>query len=135
MIPWAGPGRKYYIQHCTPAVESGMGKGLKAYMSIKNGAIIGTYLGELKKTPPKDSSLTMEAKKGFYIDTKEKSNLLRFINHGYSRNCEAVKRVIDGHNTLWVISLEPISSGSFLSIHYHRKSYNEILCSICKSTC
>ena len=70
--------------------ESGMGKGLKAYMPIKNGAIIGTFLGELKKTPPNNPSYIMEAEKGFYIDAKMKGNLIRFINHSCSPNCEAV---------------------------------------------
>ena len=51
---------------------------------------------------------------------QRKGNLLWFINHRCMPNCNVMKQEIDGHPITWIVVLEEIHSGSFLSFGYHR---------------
>ena len=123
---------------CAPGEErhrhGSLGRGLKAFDDIPQHAIIGPYLGELLK---KDQLETLTTKNyvselghGLYIDSAKKGNLTRFINHSHEPNCVAVKRLINGFNTKWIITTKAIAVREFLSM-----DYNIEVVEGCKNSC
>mmetsp|Transcript_10657 Transcript_10657/g.23555 ORF Transcript_10657/g.23555 Transcript_10657/m.23555 type:complete len:82 (+) Transcript_10657:729-974(+) len=50
---------------------------------------------------------------------QQNGNLTRFINHSHEPNCVALKRLINGFNTKWIITTKAIAVGEFLSMDYN----------------
>jgi len=139
---WTGCGNRWiseshFLTSCAPGEErhyrEKLGMGLKATEDIPQGVIIGPYVGELLTRDQlkhiKTNDYVSELGDGIYIDASKKGNLTRYINHSHEPNCEAVKRLIDGFTTKWIITTRPITAKEFLSMEYNIGVEN------CKNRC
>ena len=93
--------KRQYV-NVKPFIEGDMGLGLKTADSVKKGALVIEYLGEIideeemnarmhyqRTFTPRDHDFyIMELENGLYVDGKRKGNFSRFINHSCSPNCE-----------------------------------------------
>lgn len=110
------------MNSCVPNGEGGdKGTGLRAMVCIKSNTCIGPYVGTIRLVKSKIKKGNYQAQLGkFIVDSEEKGNITRFINHSDEPNCEMVLRSVDGQDILFIVSIREIQEKEFLSICYDK---------------
>jgi len=107
-----------------------MGNGLFADQNIEKDTIIGIYDGEEIDKAERDKRYSagnvylMEVD-GNFVDGKS-GGLMKFINHSFTPNCEAVLWSIKGKTYSAITTLKDICRGDELFYDYGNNYYPEV---------
>lgn len=124
----------YPMSKCIPQHEpkKALGMGLLTTRDITPGTVIGPYTGEKKNINDEgDKTYRADLNDRICVDALKKGNILRYINHSCTPNCELFKQQICGVETLFVRSLQTITKGAFLYFKYNKEIQGKCMCDKC----
>eukprot|EP00767_Chilomastix_cuspidata_P001305 gnl/Chilomastix_cuspidata/1434.p3 GENE.gnl/Chilomastix_cuspidata/1434~~gnl/Chilomastix_cuspidata/1434.p3 ORF type:complete len:284 (+),score=110.36 gnl/Chilomastix_cuspidata/1434:2142-2993(+) len=109
------------------------GLGFFAERAIPRGAFIIEYVGEVidqdeleaRLAAPKRHWYAMEARAGMYIDSGQRGNEARFINHSCSPNAETQKWTRGAETLIGIFALRDIEAGEEVTFNYNFESFGE----------
>lgn len=119
------------------------GWGVRAKEFIPKETFIMEYVGEVMKEMSFKEQLATRYHKyqhnysaklsdGLVINSYEKGNISRFVNHSCSPNCKLEKWIVDEHSRLAIYSQKDIQEGEELCYDYDFQLFNPQENQICK---
>jgi len=112
-------------------IDDILGYSLFAAEDLEENLFIGEYVGALReidtKAPEINSYCLLYPSRflapHFFIDAKEKGNLLRFVNHSDRPNCKMICVITNGIIRPCLVSTRPILKGEALTFDYKNSGF------------
>lgn len=122
--------KKFTVEH-TPK----KGMGLFTKQSLEPGSFVCEYRGEIitqkdyltNRYRPGDHNYGLQLENNWIIDSSQKGNEARYINHSCNPNCETVKYIgCDGLNTICIFAVKHIAKNEELTFDYKWESIDGV---------